>query len=614
MGCSQGKIIEKKNPQLFDSKCPKDNYIIKACYLLRDTKCCLIEFPVNEAKNIDCETCLTKVKFLEAYEPEAIFRAVLEAFINADIYLPNAIFLESDNVTERVNIYLKLYDIRDTIVITNKFILMMKSFYRSVKFSQDFEFKIIKKADIDHFNPADNLFYEKRHSKRMKGSKSPSRDSYVSSVGDSCDDDEDNNNVRTVEDLIDNLNRETINKKLQMTKASSLGEIFPDMDKKKKRKRKISSCDRFDKINDIKVPQYSERELAEIAELWAVVPAHKQNLRGFFFEPYDYINDESEYISLFLVGFADDKIKQGEVFNFFTENGIQVKDLIINPVEEKSIARVILYKTKSAEVFLAKNTRNYFIIDRKKILFIIINKPIAIMPNPEDLYKNLQVNVISNANILSDIEDIGKFITQTFGEFLEVKIMTENNFIITFFSYISVTLSKEMGCLDYNSEIKLTFKPAEYPVPIDGQEYTIHSACSELPQQIRQSIIIDKDYIPSLRTLFHKKTMWDLFSLKNTYNSSIMSINEFIKYSSSRGRVSKAKPQNNLFSPIKHSNNVSAFLNASEIPKFIDFDEKPETNNNINNSTGYINVKHEPPKKKKLEFDSAALNFDSKFI
>jgi len=158
MGYSQGKMIKPEELQqqsLIDSKetsiqkidLPfKENYKVISKTTKNNVQCKIIEFTTNENKQIDCEISLNKINFEEAYEMDYIFDSVLKVFENMGINFPIVIYLNIEN--SRINIFLKLKSIDEIIVITNKFISLIKNFNKLMKFTNDIDYKVHKKPEI----------------------------------------------------------------------------------------------------------------------------------------------------------------------------------------------------------------------------------------------------------------------------------------------------------------------------------------------------------------------------------------------------------------------------------------------------------------------------------
>jgi len=157
MGYSQGKMMkpdEINNQSLIskDFTNEKISYSINENYKTiskttkKDVECIVIEFINNENKQVDCEISLNRINFEEVYEMDFIFDSVLKVFENMGINLPLVIFLNIENA--RINIFLKLQSVDEIIVITNKFISVIKNFSKLMKFTNDIDFKVHKKPEI----------------------------------------------------------------------------------------------------------------------------------------------------------------------------------------------------------------------------------------------------------------------------------------------------------------------------------------------------------------------------------------------------------------------------------------------------------------------------------
>jgi hypothetical protein len=629
MGLSQGKPDKKAFNEDLDRNI-NDTFTIERTYTIWGVKCHLVNYPSAHVASIDCETCLTKLNFLEPYEPETIFKSVLDAFEQAEIALPKVIYLHK--YLDRSNLYLCLNEVNDTISITNKFIQLMKIFYKSVKFTRDFEYKIIKKAEIDY-----QVDHMAALSQFVDNGPKPAKNSTTH------DSDSENETNQKAFDLIDSMNRETIRLKKEKLGVDKVIDIFPSPPVKKVKKYgqfipqkpqqhypQNNLFRRMDKkpVQEVLAPKLSGADVDFLTKEFKIVSTKRQHLEGFFYELYDYIDDSEDFISLFLIGFPM-KIYESDIEKFFEKDHIGIKEVIVNSTEENSIARVVLLNNKETQAFIAKNTRNYFVINKRKIMFLFIN-PFT-RPNPEDLYKHFQIHVTASTNILANIEEIGKVLTQAFGEFLEVKIIDETNFIITFFSIISVTLCQEMGELEHKGVI-FRFKLAEKPVSIEGQDYTMLSSYVDIPERPCKPYLSGSSYIPTIKTLFENKQLWCMYTLTNTRTGATTQVADYIrsyrpnkdiidlrndniqnsqsglpynKKSYSSGRLTD-------ISPIKSNPNKSTFLDdSSDLPSIVELSSTIDKPSRIKKRNDGMAEFISP--KKKLDFDPL-LSFDSKYI
>jgi hypothetical protein len=166
MGYSQGKMlkpeeIQNQNIISMESINEKviyslnDNYKIISKTNKKNVDCLIIEFINNENKQVDCEISLNRINFEEAYEMDLIFDSVITVFENMGINLPLVLYLNLENA--RINIFLKLESIEEIIVITNKFISLIKNFNKLMKFANDIDYKVHKKPEIQsNYSPLNN--------------------------------------------------------------------------------------------------------------------------------------------------------------------------------------------------------------------------------------------------------------------------------------------------------------------------------------------------------------------------------------------------------------------------------------------------------------------------
>ncbi len=188
MGYSQGKMIkpeELHNTQnIFDNKDSlltsnvnnitkkinlpfKENFKIISKTIKKNVECIIIEFSTGENKQIDCEISLNRINFEEAYEMDLIFESIIKVFGNIEINLPNIIYLNIEN--SRINIFLKLKSIEEIILITSKFISLIKNFNKIIKFTNDIDFKVHKKPEIQsNYSPLSSNSYVNQFNTKQK--------------------------------------------------------------------------------------------------------------------------------------------------------------------------------------------------------------------------------------------------------------------------------------------------------------------------------------------------------------------------------------------------------------------------------------------------------------